>query len=76
MFPLYFSLFIFSNTGWANNYFWNNNCISCMSSRHIFPVYFFALMIMQLYSKNRFTNLLLIQILGLNVIYLVNRQVF
>jgi hypothetical protein len=76
MFPLYFSLFIFPNTGWANNFFWNNNCISCMSSRHIFPVYFFALMIMQSYSKNRFTNLLLIQILGLNVIYLVTGQVF
>ena len=76
MIPLYLSLFIFANTGWANNYFWNNSCISCMSSRHIFPVYFFALMILQLYSKNRFSNLLLVQILFLNVIYLLNRQIF
>jgi hypothetical protein len=74
--PLYFSLFIFSNTGWANNYFWNNNCISCMSSRHLFPVYFFALMILQSYSKIRFSNLLLVQILFLNVIYLLKRQIF
>jgi hypothetical protein len=76
MIPLYLSLFIFANTGWASNYFWNNSCISCMSSRHIFPVYFFALMILQLYSKNRFSNLLLVQILFLNVIYLLNRQIF
>ena len=74
--PVYLSLFIFANTGWANNFFWNNNCISCMSSRHIFPVYFFALMILQLYSKNRFSKLLLVQILFLNVIYLLNRQIF
>lgn len=76
MIPLYSSLFIFSNTGWANNFFWNNNCISCMSSRHIFPVYFFAIMILQQYSKNRFSNLLLLQILFLNVIYLSNQQIF
>ena len=76
MIPLYLSLFIFTNTGWASNYFWNNSCISCMSSRHIFPVYFLALMILQLYSKNRFSNLLLVQILFLNVIYLLNRQIF
>jgi hypothetical protein len=76
MIPVYLSLFIFSNTGWANNYFWNNNCISCMSSRHMFPVYFFALMILQSYSKERFSNLLLVQILFLNMVYLLNRQIF
>ncbi len=74
--PLYLSLFIFSNTGWANNFFWNNNCISCMSSRHMFPVYFFTLMILQSYSKDKFSNLLLFQILFLNVAYLFNRQIF
>ena len=26
--PLYSSLFVFVNTGWANDYFWNNSCIS------------------------------------------------
>ena len=74
--PVYLSLFIFPNTGWANNYFWNNNCISCMSSRHVFPVYFLAVMILQLYSKSRYLYLLLAQILTLNVIYLLNRQIF
>jgi hypothetical protein len=74
--PIYFSLFIFPNTGWASNYFWNNNCTACMSSRHIFPVFFLAIMILQSYSKNRFLYLLLAQITSLNVIYLLNRKLF
>jgi len=74
--PIYFSLFIFPNTGWANNYFWNNDCTACMSSRHTFPVFFLAIMILQSYSKNRFLYLLLAQITSLNVIYLFNRKLF
>ena len=74
--PIYFSLFIFPNTGWANNYFWNNNCTSCMSSRHIFPVFFLAIMILQSYIKNRLLYLILTQITSLNVIYLFNRKLF
>jgi len=74
--PLYLSLFIFTNTGWASNYFWNNSCISCMSSRHIFPVYFLAIMILQTYAKKRYLFFLLAQILCLNFIYLFEREIF
>jgi len=74
--PLYSSLFVFVNTGWANDYFWNNSCISCMSSRHLFPIYFLSIMILQLYDRNRFLILLLFQILSLNVIYFLNQQIF
>jgi len=74
--PLYASLFIFTNTGWASNYFWNNSCISCMSSRHIFPLYFLAIMILETHAKKRYLFFLLVQILCLNFIYLVERQIF
>ena len=74
--PLYSSLFVFVNTGWANDYFWNNSCISCMSSRHLFPVYFLSIMILQLYEKNRFLIVLLFQMLSLNFIYFFNQQIF
>ena len=74
--PVYFSLFIFPNTGWTNNYFWNNNCTACMSSRHTFPVFFLVIMILQSYIKKRFLYLLLAQITSLNVIYLFNRKLF
>ena len=58
------------------DYFWNNSCISCMSSRHLFPVYFLSIMILQLYEKNRFLIVLLFQMLSLNFIYFFNQQIF
>jgi hypothetical protein len=76
IFPLYVSLFVFHNTGWATSFFWNNSCISCMSSRHLFPVYFLAIMILQLFVKTRFILTLLLQILFLNVIYALSSQIF
>jgi hypothetical protein len=74
--PLYFSLFVFNNTGWATEFFWNNSCISCMSSRHLFPVYVLAVIIFQLFAKSKYIYMLLAQILFLNTIYLLTNQIF
>ena len=74
--PLYASLFVFHNTGWASDFFWNNGCISCMSSRHIFPIYFFTIMILGLFVKTRFLLVALLQIIFLNIVYLLSNQIF
>jgi len=74
--PLYLSLFFFKNTGWATEFFWNNNCIACMSSRHLFPVYFFTVVMLQLFARSKYVYLLLVQMLLLNTIYLLTNQLF
>jgi hypothetical protein len=74
--PLYLSLFFFNNTGWATEFFWNNSCIACMSSRHIFPVYVLTVVMLQLFAKSRYIYLLLVQVLVLNTIYLLTNQLF
>jgi hypothetical protein len=76
IFPLYVSLFVFHNTGWATSFFWNNSCISCMSSRHLFPLYFLTIMTLQLFVKTGFILTLLLQILFLNAIYALSSQIF
>jgi hypothetical protein len=72
--PIYMSLFVFANTGWASNYFWATACISCMSSRHIFPLYFLLILFIGKFSKFKFILLALIQILLLNSIYYLTQQ--
>jgi hypothetical protein len=74
--PLYLSLFIFNNTGWATEFFWNNSCIACMSSRHLFPVYVLTVVVLQLFAKSKYVFLLLLQVLLLNTIYLLTNQLF
>lgn len=76
MAPVYISLFIYPNTGWSNAMFWSNDCISCMSSRHFFPLFFLSVMIFQLFLKTKFLSLLLLQILSLNFVYYITRQFF
>jgi hypothetical protein len=74
--PLYLSLFFFNNTGWATEFFWNNSCIACMSSRHLFPVYVLTAVVLQLFAKSKYIYLLLVQVLVLNTIYLLTNQLF
>jgi len=74
--PLYLSLFVFNNTGWATEFFWNNSCISCMSSRHLFPAYVLAIVMLQFFTKSRYIHLLLVQMLLLNSVYVLTNQLF
>jgi hypothetical protein len=36
--PLYVSLFIFGNSTWGNDLFWQIRCTECLFQRHIFPL--------------------------------------
>ena len=38
--PIYFSLFVFPNSGWEGNYFWNATCTACLYQRHWLPTIF------------------------------------
>jgi len=42
--PTYFSLFIFPNSGWQHDYFWNDTCTVCLYQRHWLPIVFLTLL--------------------------------
>ena len=50
--PVYLSLFIFPNSGWSFDFFWQNTCTVCLFQRHIFPVFSIALLISAYLQKN------------------------
>lgn len=73
--PIYLSLFVFRNTGWATDFFWQTPCVSCMSSRHIFPLYVLLILFIGQFLRSKYVHLVMIQLLLLNLIYYLTQQI-
>jgi len=59
--PIYISMFVFPNSGWASNFFWDNFCASCAYQRHWFPVMFLLILSMVVSSlKSRLSSILML----------------
>jgi hypothetical protein len=73
MIPIYISLFIFSNSGWSFNFFWNVNCTICLYNRHFFPLIVVSTIIMsEIFGHLKIMKLpslfVLFQYLGISLI--------
>jgi hypothetical protein len=71
--PTYVSLFIFSNSGWSTNFFWNINCTICLYNRHFFPLIVISTIIMsEIFGHLKIMKLpslfVLFQYLGISLI--------
>jgi len=69
--PLYVSLFIFGNSTWGNDLFWQIPCTECLFQRHIFPlvviVVFSLLQMRNTLIRKSLILALLIQLLALGL---------
>lgn len=60
--PIYVSMFLFPNSGWEGNYFWDISCTTCTYQRHWLPVMFLSILAL-LFSVSK-SKLFSILILG------------
>jgi hypothetical protein len=66
--PIYFSIFLFINSGWSQNIFWNNECNSCMVGRHTYGIFMLFLLIIQFFLRSRVLIWIPIQFIALNIL--------